>query len=123
MYRGVLMDDRLFVYGTLAPGKPNAHVLSGVPGHWENGTVRGRLVQRGWGAALGYPGIVPCPQGLVGDEVAGWIFTSPQLPEQWDRLDAFEGSGYQRVTTLAKRADGSMVPVQIYAITPEQESF
>ena len=52
------MTDRLFVYGTLAPGRPNAHVLADVPGTWESATVRGTLVQDGWGAAAGYPGIL-----------------------------------------------------------------
>lgn len=40
--------ERLFVYDTLAPGRPNAHVLAEVGGQWEEGTVRGDLVERGW---------------------------------------------------------------------------
>lgn len=52
------MLQRLFVYGTLAPGRPNEHVLSAVPGTWQRGTVRGRLMQAGWGAEQGYPGVV-----------------------------------------------------------------
>ncbi len=34
------MTDRLFIYGTLAPGRPNEHVLAEVPGAWEPATVR-----------------------------------------------------------------------------------
>jgi hypothetical protein len=52
------MTHRPFVYGALAPGRPNEHVLADVPGEWEPGTVRGTLLQEGWGAAEGYPGIV-----------------------------------------------------------------
>ena len=29
------MINRLFVYGTLAPGRANAHVLADIPGTWE----------------------------------------------------------------------------------------
>ena len=81
------MTGRLFVYGTLAPGRKNAHVLANVPGTWEPATVRGTLHEQGWGAALGYPGIVLSEDGT---EVRGFVFSSPDLPAHWDRLDAFE---------------------------------
>ena len=51
------MTQRLFVYGTLAPGRPNEHVLASVDGEWESATVRGTLVEEGWGAGLGFPAI------------------------------------------------------------------
>ncbi|MFG1925077.1 hypothetical protein [Cryptosporangium sp. NPDC048952] len=41
------MTDTLFVYGTVAPGEPNAHVLADVPGTWEPGSVRGHLLPDG----------------------------------------------------------------------------
>ena len=37
------MTDRLFVYGTLAPGRANEHILQSVPGTWEPAVVKGRL--------------------------------------------------------------------------------
>jgi gamma-glutamylcyclotransferase (GGCT)/AIG2-like uncharacterized protein YtfP len=49
---------RFAVYGTLARGRPNHHQLSGLSGRWIEGTVRGRLFEEGWGAELGYPGLV-----------------------------------------------------------------
>ena len=49
---------RFAVYGTLAPGRPNHHQLRGLSGRWIEGTVRGQLLQEGWGAEIGYPGIV-----------------------------------------------------------------
>jgi gamma-glutamylcyclotransferase (GGCT)/AIG2-like uncharacterized protein YtfP len=67
------MTHRLFVYGTLAPGRPNEHVLADVPGEWEPATVTGTLFQEGWGAAVGYPGIVLDEHG---GEVEGFLFSS-----------------------------------------------
>ena len=107
------MTDRLFVYGTLAPGRPNAHVLAQVPGTWEAATVRGTLRQEGWGAAIGYPGIVVDERG---EEVPGFVFCSEELSSHWARLDRFEGEGYQRVPVSARLEDGSVVQAQVYAL-------
>jgi len=108
------MTHRLFVYGTLAPGRPNAHVLANVPGEWEPATVTGRLFQEGWGAAAGYPGIVLDRQA---EAVEGFLFSSQHLPEHWARLDAFEGEGYKRVLITAKRKDGTAVDAYIYQLS------
>ncbi|CVA90752.1 Uncharacterised protein [Serratia marcescens] len=48
----------LFVYGTLGPGRPNAHIMEAIGGSWEEGSVGGTLLNEGWGAEMGYPGIV-----------------------------------------------------------------
>src|SRR5687768_15927842 len=94
------MTQCLFVYGTLAPGRPNEHILADVPGTWEPATVIGALHPEGWGAAAGYPGIVLAEHG---GEVEGLLFTSETLAQHWDRLDEFEGEGYERVLITAKR--------------------
>lgn len=104
------MTDHLFVYGTLAPGRPNAHILAGVSGQWTPATVRGVLHADGWGAALGYPGIVLADSA---DEVQGLVFSSPDLP----RLDDFEGEGYVRVPVKARLHDGGLVDAFIYALS------
>ena len=107
------MTDRLFVYGTLAPGRPNEHVLADVRGTWEPATVRGTLHSQGWGAAAGYPGIVLSEQGA---EVQGFVFSSAELPAHWARLDAFEGAGYLRVPVRATLASGATVDANVYAL-------
>ena len=107
------MTDRLFVYGTLAPGRPNENVLAEVPGTWEPATVKGTLLQEGWGAAVGYPGIV---LDELGGEVRGFIFSSEELAAHWARLDEFEGDGYERVVTSAELGDGTVVKAYIYAL-------
>lgn len=108
------MTHRLFVYGTLAPGRPNEHVLADIPGEWEPATVTGRLLEQGWGAAVGYPGIV---LDAHGSEVQGLLFSSDCLDKHWSRLDEFEGAGYERVLTLAKRRDGTTVDAYIYRLS------
>ncbi|MEO5821673.1 MAG: gamma-glutamylcyclotransferase family protein [Vicinamibacteraceae bacterium] len=108
------ITHRLFVYGTLAPGRPNAHVLASVPGEWEPARVTGTLVPEGWGAAAGYPGII-----LDGDggDVPGFLFSSEALAGHWTRLDAFEGDGYVRVLTRVIRQGGTAVDAYVYALS------
>ena len=107
------MTHGLFVYGTLAPGRPNEHVLADVPGEWEPATVIGTLLPEGWGAAAGYPGIV---LGEQGGEVEGLLFSSEGLAAHWARLDEFEGEGYERVLTTATLKDGRTVKAYIYRL-------
>lgn len=95
-------DTRLAVYGSLAPGRANHRELAGLNGHWRQGSVRGRLVSAGWGAAIGYPGMVLDP---AAGPVDVQLFESADLPEHWQRLDAFEGEGYRRISTRVLTAD------------------
>ena len=85
---------RLAVYGSLAPGKSNHHMLSKYPGTWTRGRVRGDLVNAGWGAAGGYLGLLPRDDGPW---VNVQVFESDALTDAWSELNAFEGSEYQRV--------------------------
>jgi gamma-glutamylcyclotransferase (GGCT)/AIG2-like uncharacterized protein YtfP len=112
--RSQAMTNRLFVYGTLAPGRPNQHVLAEVPGKWEPATVTGRLLPEGWGAAAGYPGVVLDERG---GEVEGFLFSSESLAEHWSGLDKFEGEGYERVVTTVTLKDGTMVDAYIYKLS------
>jgi gamma-glutamylcyclotransferase (GGCT)/AIG2-like uncharacterized protein YtfP len=98
-------DIRLATYGTLAPGRANHHQLVHLKGQWQQGTVRGRLVEAGWGAALGFPGLILDP---LGSAVAVHLFESEDLPGHWARLDAFEGAGYRRTATQVYTADGGL---------------
>lgn len=104
--------ERLAVYGTLAPGRSNHHQLAGLKGRWRNGTVRGRRFESGWGAASGYPGLVLDEHGGT---VEVQLFESPDLPAHWQRLDAFEGPGYQRVTAAVALPEETL-PASIYVL-------
>lgn len=99
------VDTRLATYGTLAPGRINHHQLAGLKGKWRRGTVKGRLIEAGWGAKLGYPGLILDPSG---QEVEVYLFESPDLPDHWPRLDDFEGDGYRRVVTQVRTEDGDL---------------
>jgi gamma-glutamylcyclotransferase (GGCT)/AIG2-like uncharacterized protein YtfP len=91
---GFATANRLAVYGSLAPGQANAAVLAPLSGCWCKGNVRGTLHTVGWAAGLGYRAIRLDPDA---PEVPVWLFSSPDLPGFWARLDAFEGEDYQRV--------------------------
>jgi gamma-glutamylcyclotransferase (GGCT)/AIG2-like uncharacterized protein YtfP len=98
-------DQRLVTYGSLAPGRPNHHHVAGLRGRWFPGTVRGRLVEEGWGAALGFPAMV-LDRGGPGVEVQ--VLESADLPAHWSRLDEFEGPGYERVLVMVATDDGDV---------------
>jgi len=107
------MIERLFVYGTLSPDRPNEHVLRDIGGTWEAATVTGTLRQEGWGAAMGYPGI---DLDEHGDEIQGFLFSSEKLSDHWAKLDEFEGESYERVLTVVKLKDNRTVSAYIYRL-------
>ena len=112
-----MRTHRLFVYGTLAPGRDNHEVLSEIPGSWEPATLRGLLLEEGWGAEMGCPGIVPTTGA---DEVEGFVLSSAHLADHWERLDAFEGAGYTR-TAVTVRINGSRdEEAYVYALNRER---
>ncbi|MEM8542156.1 MAG: gamma-glutamylcyclotransferase family protein [Pseudomonadota bacterium] len=105
-------DYALATYGTLAPGKPNHHILDGMTGTWVTGWIRGILKNAGWGAEGGFPGIVLDPNG---NEVEVQLFLSKDLPAHWARLDEFEGAEYRRIAVHIRTEEGD-VEANIYAL-------
>ena len=110
---------RLAVYGTLAPGRANHHHLAMIDGRWFSGFVRGTLVQAGWGADMGYPGLIPDPEG---DSVDVMVLEADDLPAHWDRLDAFEGEEYERIV-IEVESDAGTVLASIYVIRDKKVSL
>jgi len=108
-------SQRLAVYGTLAPGRPNEHQLFGLTGTWTKGIVRGHLKPAGWGAAQGYPGLTLDPNG---PDVPVQLFESGDLPAHWDRLDRFEGEDYRRIEVDVEIAGEPPRRAMIYAVGP-----
>jgi gamma-glutamylcyclotransferase (GGCT)/AIG2-like uncharacterized protein YtfP len=105
--------QRLFVYGSLSPGRSNHAVMADIPGTWEPATLNGHLHDEGWGAELGCPGIVPSPDGEV---VNGYVLSSPVLTGHWAKLDAFEGEGYERVPVTVTVNERHEVDAFVYAL-------
>jgi gamma-glutamylcyclotransferase (GGCT)/AIG2-like uncharacterized protein YtfP len=108
-------NGRLATYGTLGPGRPNHHHLADLAGRWLKGTVRGRLVAEGWGAAMGFPALALDPEG---EAVEVDVLESPDLPGAWARLDAFEGREYRRIVTEVETAEGRL-EASIYVLARE----
>ena len=108
-------DTMLAVYGTLAPGQVNHHQISALTGNWRRGVVKGKLFSAGWGAALGFPGLILDP---LGPSVDVQLFESADLPEHWARLDEFEGSGYRRVVVTVN-IEGGERDAWIYVLSEE----
>ncbi len=87
-------SESLAVYGSLAPGRANHHVVAPLEGSWTDGVVEGDRVEAGWGVTLGFPAFRP---RAGGGAIAVQVLTSPRLPDAWGRLDEFEGAEYCRI--------------------------
>ena len=74
--------------------------------------MRGSLVEAGWGAKFGYPGLILDPDGA---SIEVFVFESRALLHHWDRLDAFEGPGYRRIAADVSTAEG-VFPASIYVL-------
>ena len=107
--------NALFIYGTLAPGQENAHIMDGMNGTWKKASVHGHRAQSGWGVHKGHPGLIPDSSGPA---VQGLVFISDDLTAHWARLDAFEGEDYKRVGILATLSNGGTIKAQIYSVLP-----
>lgn len=110
---------KLFVYGTLCPGRSNAHILENIGGEWLAGSVTGTFYENGWGAAAGFPGIVLEQQG---PRVAGYLFSSANLEAHWPMLDEFE-DGYDRVEVQVTTAEGEQQVAWIYQLQPRETAL
>lgn len=107
-------EERLAVYGSMAPGRVNAWVLEPLEGRWiEGGWVRGELHREGWGAEHGFPGLEPDPDA---GRVPVRVFVSPELPEHWTRIDSFEGSDYRRTVLPVQGLPGGSLACNVYVI-------
>jgi gamma-glutamylcyclotransferase (GGCT)/AIG2-like uncharacterized protein YtfP len=101
-------DCQLAVYGSLAPGQSNHHLIAPIPGDWVGRfVVHGDLHPMGWGAALGHPALL---WKRDGPEVQVNLFISPHLPRHWPNLDEFEGEDYRRILVPLYQ-DGQFITV------------
>lgn len=111
-------SHRLFVYGTLAPGRANHRLLENLRGDWQEAEIRGTLYANGLGPTLGYP-LVDLDQPT--EAISGYLFSSLDLPDHWAALDEFEGAGYRRVITTVTLHDRAPVDAYVYALDHDLE--
>ena len=116
--------NALFIYGTLAPGQVNAHVLAPLSGAWTEAEISGSLHDAGWGAARGCPGarLVDndidkiTPDSHPTSVVKGVLFESADLADFWQTLDDFEGTEYQAEITTAHLVTGEYRRCVVYTV-------
>ena len=106
-------ENRLAVYGSLAPGQANHWVLEALRGTWSRGIVRGKLHQHGWGSAQGYPAMTYDENG---QEIPVQVFESEELSLDWPRIDQFEGVEYVRTLVPVAMRDGRTLLCNIYEL-------
>ena len=87
-------DQKLIVYGTLAPNAPNERLLEDIAGTWQDCKIRGKIIQR---HGLKYFKWVP-----DAGEIDAKMFASESLPDKLQSIDRFEGEAYHRVLIPAK---------------------
>jgi hypothetical protein len=98
-------ENRLIVYGSLAPGESNAFMLARVEGDWHRCIIRGHM-----GRFRGFKSFRYDPEG---PEHEAWLLESPELPRVYPDLDDFEGEEYRRIVIPARVASRCLL-AQVY---------
>ena len=110
-------SQHLITYGSLMRGGRHEDELAGLHGEWHQGWITGTLVERGWGAALGYPALLWNPDS--DQRVAAQLFISVDLRHCWDRLDRFEGESYRRILVPIYDDAGLLAVGNLYELAPD----
>lgn len=91
----------LIVYGSLKPGEVNHHLVANIKGEWIDGTVSGEIGS--WRQYLRF-----LHNTVNAQTLAVKLLISAELPNHWERLDAFEGEAYERIVIEAETARGTV---------------
>jgi gamma-glutamylcyclotransferase (GGCT)/AIG2-like uncharacterized protein YtfP len=101
-------EERLVIYGTLAPGRENHHIIADIRGSYRACTVHGRIDR-----VDGLPYFTWAP---AAKRLEAQLFSSAELPLKWDYLDRFEGAGYKR-RLIPATSDRGLCVASIYLST------
>ncbi len=108
-------QQTIIIYGTLAPNRPNHSKIEHINGKWIKGIIKGKLVEEGWGAELGYFGFKHSSLDEQ-ENIEAYILFSNELVDNWTYLDEFEGDGYIRILAKFELDNGEVGVGNIYAI-------
>lgn len=101
-------SNKLISYGTLSPGQPNHSLISDLRGDWTECAIQGAMNQK--------DGLSRFSWNPAGPEQTASLFTSDDLPNNWSRIDRFEGKEYQRQLVPAKTQAGIAVGYAYLAV-------
>ena len=90
-------DQKLVVYGTLAPNAPNESILEEIKGFWQECKITGEIVS--------HKGLKCFKWNPNGAEIDAKMFVSEFLPDKLPNVDGFEGSIYHRILIPVKVED------------------
>ena len=105
----------LIIYGTLAPGRQNHHIIAHIKGDWKEGIIRGKLETKGWGANMGYNAFKHVSIELQ-ETIKAFVLFSDELVANWKMLDEFEGDEYKRILAKYELDNGETGVGYIYAL-------
>ena len=98
-------DEKLVVYGSLAPGERHHHLLASLRGEWVRCSMTGVIRMH-----EGYK--IYDTEGTA--QIQALLFVSPDLPRYWRVLDDFEGEAYRRIIVSVDTAEGR-ITANVYA--------
>jgi len=75
--------------------------------------IMGELVSEGWGSKMGCPGL---KLGNNVEIIKGFVFSSDNFSDHWQRLDEFEGEEYCRILSEVQLENGSLIDAYVYAL-------
>ncbi len=87
-------DQKLIVYGTLAPNIPNERLLGDIAGTWQDCKIRGKIVKR--------HGLEYFKWIQNAGEIDAKMFVSESLSDKLPSIDQFECENYHRILIPAK---------------------
>lgn len=111
-------QQHLVVYGTLAPGQSNHHIVLHIKGEWRPAVIQGKLEFRDTGPTNSYPAFSHTTPELAAT-IESFVFSSRDLAAHWPLLDEFEGEGYRRILTRYELKNGDFGYGYIYAFNEE----
>jgi len=105
--------EKLFVYGSLIPNRPNHIILKKINGIWQKGYVLGEIKKVKFNNKEYSAVILNINKEK---KVFGYLFSSFALKYLWRKLDNFEGTCYKRKISQVYLNYNRKVKANIYCL-------